>query len=978
MNTLTIINDKIYDPAVGGYVQADYPEALTRPDRQLKMEAASIPAALAWLYPEFPPNGRLYHGAVARDRDVTPFDQASIRRLLELEGDFYLVIYPEGGVVSAIVAVVVAVTAVASFFLKPSVPTPVVAQQRNNVAQSPNNSLAARSNNARPNGRIADIFGLVRSTPDLITVPILQYIDNVEVEDAVMCIGRGQYEIHDARDGQTPINEIDGATVQAYKPNTPINSGTPYYRVGLAISEPSRMAVRANSVNGQELQPPNGPSFNAGATTLTFKAPNMINLVASTEHDGFDDVFEPEGGLRISYPNFHEPMTTAGVKSRRSSIIPAWLQVATGSSMYYVCVFIPYKDAAQSAELKQIKSFQVTNHPWGDGTGPLDYFMSRNNSVIGYTTGNGGAYDVVILNVLGPSPMWQQPAAVTADYTTSLGACILSGDYTTLGVTKPQLSLANPATVNSDWNALAAFPNQRSDPQSNVTLSSISSYVGWFNLDLKDRTEVWCNFVAMNGLYKDNGKTQQAVDIDILVTIQQIDANGNPLGSEYTYTTTVSGSASSKSTKATTFKVTTPFTGPCRVKCQRLTITDYEFQGTVMDEVKWRDLYAIAPLPSENFGDCTIVRSRTYGTSGALAVKERRLNMLVTRQIPRRISGADFTAELYSSRDVADILSFICLDPKIGNRSKAEVDFDGIYNTIAEVKEYFGTPLAAEFNYTIDSDNLTFEETVSMVADAAFCRAYRRGSVIRLVFEKRTDKSSLLFNHRNKMPGSETRSVTFGYQNENDGVEYEYVSPEDDSTATIYIPADRSALNPQKHESVGIRSKVQAHLHAWRLYNRIMHQHTAAEFEATQEANLLLIGDRVIVADNTVPATQDGEITGQDGLVLFTSQAVRITPGDHIFLQYADGSVESIAISAGPTEYSVTLATAPQMPLALEPGLYANTTYVISSPQDSAHLPFLVASIDVKADFSAALQLINYSDAYYANDNDFINGVITQ
>lgn len=97
------------------------------------------------------------------------------------------------------------------------------------------------------------------------------------------------------------------------------------------------------------------------------------------------------------------------------------------------------------------------------------------------------------------------------------------------------------------------------------------------------------------------------------------------------------------------------------------------------------------------------------------------------------------------------------------------------------------------------------------IADAVFCKAYRRGSSIKLTFEKETDSSVMLFNHRNKLPGSETRTATFGYINDNDGVELDYISPEDDAKVTYYVPADQSAVNPKKLDTIGVRSKVHAH-----------------------------------------------------------------------------------------------------------------------------------------------------------------------
>ena len=82
-------------------------------------------------------------------------------------------------------------------------------------------------------------------------------------------------------------------------------------------------------------------------------------------------------------------------------------------------------------------------------------------------------------------------------------------------------------------------------------------------------------------------------------------------------------------------KINPTFTGYCRVRVKRTTNSDTNFEGTVVDEVKWRDLYAMSPVTQQHFGDVTTVQSVTYATDGALAVKSRKLNMEVTRKLPR-------------------------------------------------------------------------------------------------------------------------------------------------------------------------------------------------------------------------------------------------------------------------------------------------------------------------------------------------------
>ncbi len=195
MNTVVIIED-----------------VLSRPSAWKRVETDDVVGALLDHFGAWPQSARLYKDSVALCNDVTPHDAETVAALQDIQGTFYAVVYPKGPA-AIIVAIVVLVVAVAAMFLfKPKIPIPAL---RNTQNTSPNNELSARENEARPNGRIPDIFGTVRSTPDLICVPYNQYINHQEVEDCVLCIGLGQYEIHDMKDGETSVYEIDGMTIDA-------------------------------------------------------------------------------------------------------------------------------------------------------------------------------------------------------------------------------------------------------------------------------------------------------------------------------------------------------------------------------------------------------------------------------------------------------------------------------------------------------------------------------------------------------------------------------------------------------------------------------------------------------------------------------------------------------------------------------------------------------------------------------------------
>ncbi len=509
--------------------------------------------------------------------------------------------------------------------------------------------------------------------------------------------------------------------------------------------------------------------------------------------------------------------------------------------------------------------------------------------------------------------------------------------------------------------------------------SSGYKWIGPFILESVTRDGIIANFVALNGLYKDDGSVQYAIDVLVRVEITPINSSNVPIGSSYTYDIYVNGSSTNTQTRAASIITSTSTTGRCRVRAARITEADTTFTGTVVDEIKWRDLYALSFIDNANFGNVTLLKSKTYATAGALTLKERKLNLLVTRQIKRYLGGGSFTSGLESTKKAADIIMHVAQDPNIGNRQLYELDLDSIYqNSYVKPLDYFGTPEATEFCYTFDKDNLSFEETMQMIGSAIFNTSYRLGNVIKMSFEKSTDDSTLLFNHRNKLPGSETRSVTFGYRNDNDGIELEYVSPDDDAVITYYLPTDRSAVNPEKIETVGVRNFRQAYFLAWRAYNKLRYQNIQVEFDATQEADMSVPTDRILVSDNTRSGTQDGEVISQTGLTIYTSQKVKFDSGItyNVFLQLYDGTVESISVVEGPTSNSLILDTAPRLPLVTDSANYAQTTYILVGNTEVRKTAFLVTEKITQDGMTSKIRAGNYDARFYEHDTDYITGII--
>lgn len=945
----------------------------------------------------FPDTARIYHNKIAQDHDVTPTDEYTIDRLSKLDGVLYVVVYPEG-FDPITVAIVVAVAAVAAAFLLapqvPNVQVPNVAQ-RNRRNESSNNELSDRENKPRVNSRISDIFGTVISTPDLLSVPLQTYENNQQVETAYMLIGRGEYEISssDIKDDETPIEQISGTSVEIYGPNTSPNSGdTAQLTVGTPIGMNVKNVHKSNSVNGQTLRPPNSANV-SGNSDIIFKYPDEIN---STGDYGLDDRFQSGDNVVITDAQDTITITTGGDElvtngdftggasgwtlgtgwaygtnqvdkiSGTASNLSTSISVSDGEQIETQFDVLSYTSGTVTIQLSNSGAapFTVGTARSSDGTFSETLTAQAGQNQIDIVADS--AFSGSIDNVSALSPVVQTPTDIDLD-----------GNYSVLSVSSNQIILSNPSSINPDWTILGNSDELQTLPISPNIESISDKWIGPFIIDVSTTDEIVSNFIAANGLYKDNGKTQTKFDVVVELEFTPVDASGNTIGAAETFQTTVFGSQTSRSERASTLFATPTIGGRGSIRARRVTNTDVKFSGTVVDEIKWRDLYALSLPNSTDFGNVTTVWSKTLATSGALSVKSRKLNMKVTRKIPTRISGTTFTAPVATDR-VDDIFVAISTDKYIGNRSLEELDLDNIYDTVQEIETYFGSEKAVSFGYTFDKENMSYEETAAAVAASCFCTAYRQGSSIRLSFEKETPDSFVLFNHRNKLPNSETRTVSFGNKNDNDGVELEYINPVDGVIETYYVPIDQSAVNPKKIETIGIKSKLLAHFHAWREYNKILKQNEIVEFQATQEADILVLNDRILVADNTRTGTQDGEVESYSNLTITTSQPMIIDVDKtyYMFLQHIDGTVESIQVANFTSEYEAVLSNAPKQDLSLDVDNYARATYLLVESTQTSRGAFLLTEKTPQGNMTNVIRAVNYDDAFYANDKDFINGVV--
>jgi hypothetical protein len=918
------------------------PNAL-EPERQ---SVYHVEALIPWLmqrYGRWPETARLSHFWGKTEVDVTPATRADVASLEDLPGPFVVREYPAGTQSHGIERVLWGVFTLgiseavrAALPDVPNVKTPFRRAQE--VAGSPNNELGERSNVARPDERIPDIYGTVRAIPDLLAQPYTVYRDHRAEEIAYYCIGRGSYSTTAFRDGAQLVSGIGGASLELYPPGKAPTGGVglhdPDVTIGDAIEDDVYTVYRVEAVNGQQLFAFRDYTFYGAAA-----APDS----ALHEFTEWEYLGGANGRIALVY-------------STDPNEIRDRLEVGDELNVYWPMAFIPAGGTGTAPDL----STPETSTP--------------------------------------PEPLEITGLTVTA-LTDGVDSDVL-------------VDVTIPAAQQAQWALLATYFVAPIGPPAVFMHAQVTAlshvYAGPFFVDFEHplgstEFEVVCNFVAPQGLFQDDGTTALPLHKEIQVILTPASAGGSPTGASESFQGTLEGSAVSRGQRALTLRckpVGAAFAtskrclvrarlvtnSPRRERQPDLVETDIfganlaanppqlaYYSGRVVDEVRWVDCYSMSKPPNISFGDVTTVHTRTLATEGAVRIKDRKLNVIATRNI-QTWDGATFGGPLLPSEAAENVLFSILKDPAIGNLPDASIDFVGIAAAFEAVRAsvYDDSPLATIFAYTFDEADISLEETIQVICQACFCHAFRRGPVISARPELATDDSALVLNHRNIVKDSQRITHIFGQPTENDSVECGFNDPFSGVPDRVIVPvAGGTTLKPKRLNVAGIRTERQAYWHAYRAHHRMLYQRQSAACQVAEEAGTVGVRERVLMADLTRSSgVQDGEIVGEDGTTLRTSQRVTLTPGKTytVFLQNPDRTVQSRVVASSPAPVILELNLVPSPTPIVDSANGVRTLYQLIANDEPIPQAFLVSSTQPNPGLTHDVQLVNYSHMYYFGD----------
>lgn len=789
-------------------------------------------------------------------------------------------------------------------------------QGQNRTTKSPNNQLGARDNQVRVLDRVEDIFGRVKSIPSLMMPTYFKYVNHRQVEYGYYCVGRGYYDVSELRDGDTLLSDFSRASAAVYAPFTSPGHGTPQLQIGPAITDPVLTAQRNEQVDGITLQPLNKLQI-LGEQTWDLDG-TAGRVTQKTGYPGIGTIAEP--GITITFNSsdggFGPEINQAITRIDLSTIEAAFLSGLSAGGKFEV-----FDDSTSGwhpyAVVSKITATQATVTP--------SFFFPTGSRQI---------------------RVGLPPVNFTAEVQ-SVGEMFVV--LTTI-----------PFSTATDVSATVNIHNGQE-----------SEWTSWMTSNSPTATSAWMNVTALSGLYRDDGKGQVPITVAYQFEVRRLDGTG-------TYTVNSSLTGQGQDMRAETVEFALPWVGGFQVRARRTTPYDSGFEGAVVDEIKWSDLYAISRVDRAHFGNKTTVQTVMYATPRATASRSRQLNCWAFRRLPTfdgtAWSGA-FDAEgrhvsgtIAATARASDIIGNMVMDRRIGNRPISDADMSQIYATQLQIEAW--RPDCGEFNHTFDSKDASLEDMVGTVAQAVFCTAFRQAGKIRLFFDRPQTQPQTLFSHRNKRPDAETFTRSFRNDSDYDGVELTYSDRLSTQPEKIRLPLDGSARHYKIVEMPGVTSYEQAWMQANRQYNRLLNQRVVVETEVTQIGRLVTPGSLVSVVDNTRFRSFDGNVIGQSGPTLKLSQPVDVEPTSDIMLMHRDGSVESIPVTAGADRFHVVLARYPSQPLVTQLTAEGGepTEFSVASNDRRKAQTMLVKEVSRSDGEYVKITAVNYSDAYYAAD----------
>jgi predicted phage tail protein len=766
--------------------------------------------------------------------------------------------------------------------LIPSVPSAISAE-----SGSPSYSYETQNNRKRIGEPIPVCYGKNRLVPDQVTSSYVWFEDNNQFFGAVMCLGRGSFEVDEStiRLGETKISELQGVTYQI------VNPGDPQTLIDDFVSVSG--AINGQTLRYEENRQIIGNSHSVTLSTFVRFGANRIQIECNDPI--FSPVIDRKGTVTISgttnYNGTYQ-IESVGYKSND----PATYERGSRIWLY-------------SGDAISLWSPETTSYGeiFGTYLGKKTYFTYAPSrlSFAHNVSGEERIYTVDFPEAF--------QSLVAGDDIVISGSASNNNRYTVTYVSPPT-TYPHPypyitvlQTVTDEFDILCTMNTY------------LAGWTSWVNPAIKGSSADFIEFdlIAKNGLYKMNTDgTYSYVNVDVTFEFQETDSSGNVIG-DATYSFDSVGGSDRTPIRKTVRKVNSLNHVRVRVK-----LTDARSEdSTVVDEVCIAQIKGVMPNVG-TYPGCTIFAIRGMATEQLTGAQIGQVNLEATR----KISAWNGTAwgAIAASSSIAWALADALKDPDYGcGLSDGDIDLAALLalDSIWAAREDY-------FNAIFDQTTTAWE-AISKIARAGRAIPVLAGGKVTFVRDAAKTLRTAIFTPSTMIPDSLSIDYRLPKDGDPDGTSAAWLDPDANWKPAHIDLIDGSAslpVNPQNCDLFGVTNLAQATREATYLDRVRKYQRKSIKFSTEMDGHLVSVGDLIGVSHDVPAWGSSGFITdynalGVGGPIWTTSEILGwIDLATHaILLKRPDGSV------AGPFTATKVTGTTNQFQIATTPDFTPNT-----------------------------------------------------
>lgn len=570
---------------------------------------------------------------------------------------------------------------------------------------------------------------------------------------------------------------------------------------------------------------------------------------------------------------------------------------------------------------------------------------------------------------------------VTAVYLGDTGANTPDAGVITWRAFKPAEHQSAPNIIGSAMG-FGFYENTVTSPEvGNQEFNNAGDVAGYFATCKPGQVgqEIHLDIVWPGGLFDVDGGSN-AGDIvgrgvSLTAYYQELDANDNRIGPEYSYSifastkgqetvtgpymntiSTPSEGARNKTAVTSpirrTYRIYAPKAARWAVKLVRNTSPPNAKNGT--DRFIWTGLRLFAWFPTGYaYGDVTLLAVRIKASQGLGPDASIRLRCRAVRRLvrPNGSSEAQSTSGLDAFADVYTNTTYGA------RRPRTELDLTTLLTLRAKWANY-------QFNHVF-RERTTVWEALRTITVPFGAEPLPLGSTMSIAADGVKSVRSAIFTDANIVSGTMTVSYDFAKDGDPTGVEIEYLDPVDFKQVYAQYPVSSTILY-EKFSLPGVTNATHASQFARLVWNRAQYQRKRVTFDTELEGLLLQMGDRIGLAHDGVKWSDGGQVIAVSGNILTVDHDLDWSGGaKQIILRATDGSASNpITVTRGIHDDKVVLPSSPPFNINVD-GDYDYTSFAFGA-SSAVVRDFIVTAVRPSGESTVTIEAVNYNTAVYS------------